>query len=49
MSDLEASIAEFLDSADDCYSEYENGYVDADATLRRLEGHIDDLRDAAEE
>lgn len=49
MTDLETSIQEFLSSADDCYSEYENGYVDADATLRRLEGHIDDLREEVEE
>lgn len=49
MDDLEASVREFLRSADDCYSEYENGYVDADATLRRLEGHVDDLREAVDE
>lgn len=49
MDDSEESIQEFLGNADDCYSEYENGYVDADATLRRLETHIEDLRDAVEE
>lgn len=45
MSDLEAAVEEFLRNADDCYAEYENGYRDADATLRRLETHIEDLRE----
>lgn len=49
MDDLEESVREFLDSADDCYSEYDDGYTDADATLRRLETHIDDLREAVDE
>jgi hypothetical protein len=49
MDDHEDAVREFLASADDCYSEYDNGYTDADATLRRLETHIDDLRDAVEE
>lgn len=48
MDDLEASIEEFLSNADACYSEYENGYADADATLRRLDAHVEDLRDAIE-
>ena len=48
MDDLEAAIREFLRDADDCYSEYENGYADADATLRRLDAHVEDLRDAIE-
>jgi hypothetical protein len=46
MDDLEAAVRTFLDSADDHYSEYENGYTDADATLRRLESDIEDLREA---
>lgn len=49
MEDLESTVREFLASADDCYSEYDNGYTDADATLRRLETHLEDLRDAVEE
>ena len=44
MSDLEASVDEFLDAVDDCFLEYENGYTDADATLRRIEHHVDQLR-----
>ena len=49
MDDLEESVREFLHSVDDCYGEYDNGYTDADATLRRLESHVEDLRDAVEE
>lgn len=49
MTDLEESVREFLRRADDCYGEYDNGYTDADATLRRLESHIDDLRETVEE
>ena len=30
------------------YEEYEQGYADADATLRRLKGPINDLREAGE-
>ena len=37
-------VERFLKRADDAYSEYENGYADADATLRRLERHIEKLR-----
>ncbi len=48
MDDLEDSIREFLRNADACYSEYDDGYADADATLRRLDAHIEDLRDAVE-
>ncbi|WP_226012783.1 hypothetical protein [Halomicrobium salinisoli] len=48
MSDLEDAVEEFLSAADTCYSEYDQGYEDADATLRRLEQHVEDLRDAAE-
>lgn len=49
MADLEEAVRTFLRSADDCYSEYENGYTDADATLRRLEGQIDELREVVDE
>ena len=43
------AVADFLDRADSCYAEYEQGYADADATLRKLERHIEELRSAAEE
>ncbi|MBO4246632.1 MULTISPECIES: hypothetical protein [Halomicrobium] len=49
MSDLEDAVDEFLAAADDCYADYDRGYDDADAALRRLEAHIDDLRAAADE
>ena len=38
-------IERFLQRADDAYGEYESGYADADATLRRLKRHIEDLRE----
>ncbi|WP_162993848.1 hypothetical protein [Halalkalicoccus subterraneus] len=43
MSDLEESVEEFLDDADYVLSEYQQGYMDADAALSVLEGHVDDL------
>ena len=48
MTDADATITEFLRKADAAYEEYEQGYADADATLRRLERHVDDLREAQE-
>ena len=47
MTDPDEAIEEFLRKADAAYEEYEQGYADADATLRRLEGPIEELRDAA--
>ena len=44
--DLEAAVREFLDAADRCYGEYDQGYADADATLRQLRSHVSDLRAA---
>lgn len=49
MTDLEETVERFLRRADSTYAEYEQGYADADATLRRLEGHIGELREAAED
>jgi glutaredoxin 2 len=46
--DTDEAVKRFLRKADDVYEEYEQGYADADATLRRLERHLEDLRDAAE-
>ena len=48
MSELDDAVESFLEAADAAYGEYEQGYADADATLRRLEGPIEDLREAAE-
>ncbi|WP_299237444.1 hypothetical protein [Natronomonas sp.] len=43
----DAAVERFLRKADSTYEEYEQGYADADATLRRLERHIEALRNAA--
>ncbi|NHN47736.1 hypothetical protein G9464_09020 [Halostella sp. JP-L12] len=48
MSDLEDAVEEFLDEADTVYGEYEQGYMDADVALDRLETHLDELRAARE-
>jgi glutaredoxin 2 len=49
MTETDEAVERFLRKADSTYGEYEEGYADADATLRRLEGHIDDLRDAVDD
>lgn len=46
MTDTDEAVERFLRKADSAYEEYEQGYADADATLRRLDGHIEDLRGA---
>ncbi|SDQ39006.1 hypothetical protein [Halopelagius longus] len=50
MSDdeLDEAVAKFLKGAEKAYSEYEKGYVDADATLDVLETHLEELREAHE-
>ena len=48
-SELDAAVAQFLSEADAAYEEYDRGYTDADATLRRLETAIEQLRSAADE
>jgi cell division septum initiation protein DivIVA len=42
----EAAVAAFLDRVDEALVEYDQGYADADATLRVLREHVEDLRDA---
>lgn len=49
MTDADEAIERFLRKADSTYEEYEQGYADADATLRRLDGHIEALRDAIDD
>jgi len=49
MSETDEAVERFLRKADEAYDEYEQGYADADATLRRLEGHLDQLRTAVEQ
>jgi hypothetical protein len=46
MSDTDDAVEEFLENADTAYGEYDRGYADADATLRRLKRHVEDLREA---
>lgn len=41
--DLERAVAEFIENAERAYDEYEQGYADADATLRLLRSHLDRL------
>ena len=47
MTEMDEAVERFLRKADAAYEEYEQGYANADATLRRLERHLDDLREAA--
>ncbi|MGB9933062.1 hypothetical protein [Haloarcula amylolytica] len=47
--EIHDAVEAFLNEADDAYGEYEQGYTDADATLRRLETAIEELRTATEE
>ena len=42
--DLDAAVEQFLADAERAYDEYEQGYADADATLRLLRSHVDHLR-----
>jgi hypothetical protein len=44
MSELEDDVDQFLRDAKTVYSEYDNGYMDADAALSLLEDHLDTLR-----
>jgi hypothetical protein len=49
MTDTETAVERFLRAYDDAMDEYDAGYVDADATLRVVDGHVDRLREALEE
>ena len=48
-SETERAVERFFDDADRALAEYDDGYADADATLRLLRGHIEDLRAAVTE
>ncbi|MFB6242742.1 MAG: hypothetical protein ABEH80_01470, partial [Halobaculum sp.] len=43
---LHAGVTAFLREADAVYDEYEQGYLDPDAALARLDSALSDLRDA---
>jgi hypothetical protein len=49
MTDHETAIEEFLDATDTALEEYDQGYVDADATLQVVRSHVDELRETVEE
>jgi len=49
MTELEEAVEAFLAEADAVYDEYDQGYMDADAALSRLEPPLSELRDATEE
>jgi DNA polymerase II large subunit len=46
--DLEAAVEEFLDESETVLSEYDQGYMDADAALTRLVDGIEELEEAYE-
>lgn len=41
----EDDLERFFERVDDAYGEYEQGYADADATLRRVKQHLETLRE----
>ena len=43
--ELDETVDTFLRRADAVLDEYDAGYVDADAALRQLRGHLEDLRE----
>lgn len=48
MTDASDAVERFLREAESVYDEYEQGYVDADAALRMLRPHLDDLAESIE-
>lgn len=50
MSDeLSNAVESFLAEADTVFAEYEQGYMDADAALSRIEASLPELREAHDE
>ena len=47
--DTDEAVEEFLDGADNVYSEYDQGYMNADVALSQLETKIETLREEVEE
>lgn len=45
---VESAVDAFVADVETVYDEYDQGYLDADAALRRIRAHLDDLEDAAE-
>jgi hypothetical protein len=48
MTDADAAVETFLADAETVFEEYDQGYVDADAALRRLRRHVEDLAESGE-
>lgn len=49
MTETDDAVKAFLADAEKVYSEYENGYMDADAALSLLETHLEELREVSKE
>ncbi|SEH64923.1 MULTISPECIES: hypothetical protein [Halopenitus] len=45
--DLPEAVEQFLEATDTALSEYDQGYVDADATLSVVRDHVETLRETA--
>lgn len=45
MTDADERIEQFIADAETVLGEYDQGYMDADAALRRLRDHIEELAD----
>ncbi|PSP73234.1 hypothetical protein BRC86_10240 [Halobacteriales archaeon QS_3_64_16] len=44
-SELDEAVEAFLQDARSVYEEYEEGYMDPDAALWTIEGHLDSLEE----
>ncbi|SFR68830.1 hypothetical protein [Halogeometricum limi] len=47
--ELEDAVGTFLSDVKKAHSEYEKGYVDADATLELVMNHVEDLKETYED
>ena len=48
MTDTDDAVEAFLREADTIFGEYDDGYMDADAALRRLRTEIETLEESTE-
>ena len=48
MTETDDAVEEFLREADTVFGEYDDGYMDADAALRRLRTEIENLEESTE-
>ncbi|WP_195837631.1 MULTISPECIES: hypothetical protein [unclassified Halorhabdus] len=48
MTDVDTAVETFLEQSETALDQYEQGYSDADATIRVLESHIETLREHVE-